>query len=645
MHFFVTYCILNYILYSISSKGGTIIHTKLRSQKMNLFLYYALLILIILSVCFSIFYIYYRENIYQEASTQSNNLCASISSSMVSELDKISTISMNIIYSNTIRKNFKDIQNIHYEQTQLDENYAFSRESVLNIYDTITAIIGPFQSATQINLYTLTGTCIGSGFYQYTQPIHLPTLPWYEHTIKNNGNKYITSPQYFLDMPSLDSILRDHKFISLCRLFFDDSNTPTGIVEVIQDCDILFSFINQVAEANPTMSFYIYNDRGEVVYPYQFTPSPIPNYPSLIRKDGLVALQSYTVTPKESSETVLLTYMPISKFDWQVVVTQPRTELLTSLRSFTKVFIFMAVIALLITSFLCFFVASKLNEPLHKLSCAIKQVNINHVLEKDTSIIPYPHSPIEEIHDLFNAFTSMYHKLCSSSEELINIKSEETRAKMLATQSMINPHFLYNNLTNISILAEENMNDTIIYMCHALCDYFRYITTHDEASVTLEKELLYTEKYIGCMHIRYGSDFNYIIDIPDALKSLTIPKLILQPLVENAFKYGFETAPPWQLTLSGEILQEKWLLHVIDNGAGMSQEAIRALLQTLKEVEKNREISSLKIGGMGLKNVYLRLLLLYNKEAIFTIDSTLNQGTCLTIGGPIFTKEVCHEYH
>ena len=123
----------------------------------------------------------------------------------------------------------------------------------------------------------------------------------------------------------------------------------------------------------------------------------------------------------------------------------------------------------------------------------------------------------------------MYEKLRSTSQEVLLSRSEETRAKLQATQSLINPHFLYNSLTNISIMAEEEMNEDIIKMCGALCDYFRYITSGQEMVVPLEEEIFYTERYLKCMKFRFGEEFEYKTSIAQETESFLIPKLLIQP--------------------------------------------------------------------------------------------------------------------
>ncbi|NRX18956.1 sensor histidine kinase YesM [Clostridium beijerinckii] len=124
-------------------------------------------------------------------------------------------------------------------------------------------------------------------------------------------------------------------------------------------------------------------------------------------------------------------------------------------------------------------------------------VTIDRVLNENETLLVPINSNILEISELYQSFCDMYEKLRDSSHEILLLRSEETRAKLQATQSLINPHFLYNSLTNISIMAEEDMNSEIINICHALCDYFRYITTCDETAVPLSLEISYTENILN----------------------------------------------------------------------------------------------------------------------------------------------------
>jgi len=615
------------------------------SQKAYLFFIYGLLVTMLMSLFFICFYSFYSKNIYKDAKAKSETLSASVHKSISTELNNISTISMNIVYSNAIKKNFTSFAKNNDTGTIKLDNFSESRDNVLSIYDIITAIIGPFQSAAQVNLYTLNGTCIGSGYFQGVTNVNLQTFPWYNSTIAQNGCKNISTTTKLLNMPIKNKNEIDNQFLSLTRVFFNSSNEPEGIVEVLQNYNVVFSLISELKLKNPSTSFYVYNEKNELVYPYTSQPNNNINYVDIIKNSNLVPSVGYFVDI-DSKDKVLMSYQKIESCNWTIVTSEPKDVVFKSLNSFKESFFIIIIISIFFTLLLCFVISSRLTYPLSKLTKAAKKVTISRVLNENKTLLTPINSNILEISELYQSFLEMYDKLRNSSQEILLSKSEETRAKLHATQSLVNPHFLYNSLTNISIMAEENMNDDIIKICHALCDYFRYITTNDETAVPLFREISYTEKYIKCMQMRYGDDFIYHSNIEESTKNILIPKLIVQPIVENAFKYGFSTSPPWHLKISSSTKDKKWLIHIEDNGGCLSSTKKEELLSTFHNLNKNEELKSLKIGGMGLKNVYLRLQLLYSEHAIFEIDNSKNCKTIFTIGGPIYLdKEKFYEQY
>jgi two-component system sensor histidine kinase YesM len=611
------------------------------SQKIYLFFIYGLLVIALLSLFFISFYSFYSKDIYKDAKTKSETLCTSVQNSVSTELKNMSTISMNIVYSNAIKKNFTSFAKNNTDKIKLD-NFSVSRENVLSIYDIITAIIGPYQSASQVNLYTLNGICIGSGYFQGVTNVSLKSIPWYDETIRKNGEKNISTTTKLTNDIKKNYNSKD-QYLYLTRLFFNSTNEPEGIVEVLQDYKVVFSLISELKSKNPSTSFYVYNEKNELIYPNNSDLTTDINYIDVIKSNNL-APSVGSLANLANNENVLITYQKIEPYGWTVITSEPKDIVFRSLYTFEQGFIIIIILSIFFTLFLCFVISARLTYPLSRLTKATKKVTINRVLSEKELILEPVNSNISEITELYKSFMEMYDKLRDSSHEILLLKSEETKAKLQATQSLVNPHFLYNNLTNISIMAEENMNDDIIKMCHALCDYFRYITTNSETAVTLSEELLYTEKYIECMKMRYGSDLIYKSDINPSTESILIPKLIVQPIVENAFKHGFSLSPPWNLNITSCIKDDKWLIYIEDNGGYLSDSKKDELLSTLYNLNKDEELKTLKIGGMGIKNVYLRLKLLYNEQAIFLIDNSKNNKTIFTIGGPIyFNKEDFYE--
>lgn len=606
------------------------------SQKTYLFFIYGLLVTTLLSIFFICFYSFYKDNIVSDSKIKSESLCTSIQNSLNSELNNMSTISMNIVYSNALKKNFTSFYK-NYNSNELNTStFSTSRENVLLIYDIITAIIGPFQSATQVNIYTLNGTCIGSGYFQGVTQINLAELPWYEPTINKNGSKHISTISTLPNSKNLYTGIS--KYITLTRLFFDSSGEAEGIVEVIQDGDIVFSLISELQQKNPSTSFYVYNENNELIYPYNVKEDDNINYLKLINENSLIPSSAQFVNTGYMKE-FLVSYEKIQPYNWTVVISEPKNIVFESLNSFKISFIVIIFLSVGSTLILCFIISSRITHPLSNLSHATKQITINNVLDENETIITPIHSNIQEISELYTSFIDMYSKLRDSSHEILLLKSEKTRAKLQATQSLLNPHFLYNSLTNISVMAEENMNNDIVRMCDSLCNYFRYISTSDETIVSLFEEISFTEQYIECMKIRYGNDFIYHSDINENTKDIFIPKLIVQPFVENAFKYGFSASPPWYLKISSNIEDEKWIICIEDNGGCLTNDKRIELLSKFYNLDKNKELKSLKIGGMGLKNVYIRLKILYGDESIFYIDNSIYGKTVFIIGGPIYTNK------
>lgn len=334
--------------------------TKLYSQKMYLFTIYGFLILILLCIFFTFTYTHYKDNTLAEAKKDSENLCVSLSNSVSTQLDNMSTISMNIVYSNAIKSNFKEFSYM-YQQTGTDpEALIASREKVTAINEIITAIIGAYQSASEIKLYTMDGSCVEAGYWMRTSNIHLESLEWYDEVMQLNGHKYFTAPSYHEDLPSKEGS-SNPKFISLVRMFLDSAGEPEGIVEVVQDCNTIFSLASQIEQSNPGTAVTIYNSRKEMVYPYTKTISE--DYYSEIQRNQLKPNNGELITTADNN-SVLLTYNSLNEYDWTVIVTKKQEAVYLPLRNYRNMVFLIGGISITLTMLICFFISQRLTKPL-----------------------------------------------------------------------------------------------------------------------------------------------------------------------------------------------------------------------------------------------------------------------------------------
>ena len=201
-------------------------------------------------------------------------------------------------------------------------------------------------------------------------------------------------------------------------------------------------------------------------------------------------------------------------------------------------------------------------------------------------------------------------------------------------QAQINPHFLYNTLDAIVWLIETGKNEQAEEMVTSLSRYFRAFLSNGQDIVTLAQEQQHVCSYLEIQQVRYKDILEYRIEIDQAVAGCRIPKLTLQPLVENAIYHGIKPKRGKGLvTVTGRLENGFVTLEVADTGAGMAKEDLQQL---------RRQLESDQATGFGLISAYKRLQLMYGRDCRFTIESQPGLGTAITIIFP-FRLEEHHE--
>ncbi|WP_420872017.1 sensor histidine kinase [Cohnella rhizosphaerae] len=165
----------------------------------------------------------------------------------------------------------------------------------------------------------------------------------------------------------------------------------------------------------------------------------------------------------------------------------------------------------------------------------------------------------------------------------------------------------------------------------------RYITTYQEQGVTIQDEVACAEHYLELMKERYPDHLTYSLDVKPEALAIPIPKLMLQPLVENCFQHAFATiAPPWRIEVKAWLDESHWHMQVKDNGSGFDRETLVHLLRKTERFsgDVSAGLSESKPGGLGLHHTIVRLKLLHGGAMRFTVASGEPRGSIITIGGP-----------
>lgn len=597
----------------------------IKTLRGNLFFYQSLLILIILLVAGLCSYLYMRKTFIKNILTEQNSLGLSIAESLENELEKLNIVSMNISYSNLLKEMFKDYQQLSGVEEQLDDRIEkYLGQSLL--FDSILGIMGHFHTVSQVNLYTFDGFMIGSGLFNKESKIDISGISDIQNTIKLDGYKYLSTPKKYEILIKKNLQLKDHSFISLYRVFKDQHHQNEGIVEVVQDCEKIFSSVDLKKRNSQNLKIYILNSDGILIYPYneETTISMKDLQEIIIPLENLNTIKAVTLEG-DSQEEIISTF-GIEKYGLKIVLLQTKNLMLKPLRRFQLLFFIFIIFLTLYTLIVSYSVSARVTMPLNSLVNYLSGLKINNLTEELNKTFPNENTFVE-IDSLYEAFNNMSLQLKTSIDELINLKDQEALTRLLTLQSQMNPHFLYNNLANIIALAEEEKNDQVIKMCTDISYMLRYSTVKDLRGTYLIDEIKYVEKYLSFMDLRYEEDLSYTITYPDKMKYIKIPRILIQPLVENSFNHGLTTEPPWVITIIGEIIGDQWLITVNDNGGGFSDEVLDIFNKPTQNIILNNHI--------GLENTRQRLELIYKEKAIFHISNLKSGGASITIGGNI----------
>lgn len=239
-------------------------------------------------------------------------------------------------------------------------------------------------------------------------------------------------------------------------------------------------------------------------------------------------------------------------------------------------------------------------------------------------------APVEtdsrELQTLDKGFDEMAGRINALMEKQIEDEKYLHWAELELLQAQINPHFLYNTLDSILILAESNRNEEVVNMVTNLSVFFRNSLSKGADVISLQAERDQVKSYLEIQQIRYSDILQYEIDIDEELLQYMVPKLILQPLVENALYHGTKNKRALgMIRIEGRDEGETMALMVKDNGAGMTEEQLQALQAG---VYNDRHT------GLGLVNVHKRIKLYCGEEYGLSFESRLGEGTTVSIRIP-----------
>ncbi|HHW58381.1 MAG TPA: sensor histidine kinase [Clostridia bacterium] len=308
--------------------------------------------------------------------------------------------------------------------------------------------------------------------------------------------------------------------------------------------------------------------------------------------------------------------------------------------------VFLIIGSILFNIFLAIFFTYRITKPLIDLSHLAVRVS-----KGDFDVKPLSIKTNDEINILAEAFNKMVVSIKNYIGEIKNqaevekkLKEQEMQnlkmrnilkeAELKALQSQINPHFLFNTLNAAAQLAMMEGADKSSEFIENVANLFRYNLKKLDTTVTLQDEINNVNTYMYILKTRFGDRVDFKVDVDEGVLDVEMPCTIIQPVVENAFIHGLEdTEKRGFIKLTVKKDNDKVLIEVIDNGIGMSEEKVRAILSA-----DNEDLSKRHVTGIGMHNIINRLRLFYNISAIedvIEINSKIGEGTKVTLKIPL----------
>ena len=588
----------------------------------RLFLSFTIVNSLIISVLSFLYYQQTSEVVWKNTIQVTHQALTVLSISLDQMFQEMDRISAQILYNPEIRQYFNN-------PIQLEDNDYDSLETRRRLEDILVSFNGPSFTVNQINVFNLQGDIISAGtFFPFADNFkkQLDNNPQIKNSWPMNGVRHINPPH-------LSKWYRNQKFIfSLTRSIPIPMGQSPTLIEVEQSHTKLKDKVAKVLLTNANV--YIYDEEGHLFFPVNQTetaPSPLPFNRNLLTRTGTSGIMD--AQDKENFISVLQG----SYSNLYIAFVQPTALFLDPIKNLQKTTLFVILIVEAISILLSYWIASALSSPVRHLTRMVKKMDYSNL---NLPVLMESKRMSGELLDLRNAFITMKSRLNESITNALESQKRENIAYFQALQAQLNPHFLYNTLYSMGTLAEESGTPVFAEMCYKLISMMRYITLPATEASTIEQEINHTQAYLELMKLRYESDLSYRIEVAPHLSHLSLPKLTIQPIVENSFKHAFRSVlPPWELYVmiqADSVDSTGWHILISDNGRGFDPEVLAQLEEMIVQLQRGQfgvtapPLKKSVDRGFGLMNTLARNKLFFGNRVTFTIKN-LSLGMSIDI--------------
>jgi len=321
----------------------------------------------------------------------------------------------------------------------------------------------------------------------------------------------------------------------------------------------------------------------------------------------------------------------IDNTDWRIVNIVPYNMISSKINTQRIILIIIVLIFGGASLGAGFYFFNSINKRLSKVIKGMREIHTNtleNFIRNDSD---------DELGELINNYNYMIAKMSVLVDEQYKSGKAVKNAELKALQSQINPHFLYNTLDMINWMAYKNMNFQISLAVKNLAKFYKLSLNKGNDITPIEDELHHVSLYVEIQNMRYSNRISLEINVNSDIRSYLIPKITLQPIVENSITHGIfaKGNVEGKIIITGSIVNNNIYLKVSDDGIGIKESDLPLILSSEKHKSKNKES---KGSGYGIKNINERLKLYYGDDYGLSFSSIYEKGTTVTIKLPIIQE-------
>lgn len=574
---------------------------------------YTALIFLCITCNLLILYGFFSREMSKTVSTLTSQTVETVSRNVDSSLSVISKTSTYLLGTTEVQNYLQDVNHSEYA--------ILSKQLRNSLYLTMESM--PLASS----IIVMRPSGIYEGAARYTLPsIEMESFqdaPWYEELCARKGAPLLT-----INADGCLSFEDGKNYVTLIRLINSTEDArPLGCLFINISVDSLFSFAK---EEGSNYTDFCVSSGEDIILPFLneelnlwFENTSVDTLPerSVISS---AALPSGTRLDLAGTRYLLLKFQT-SGMDWNYIAAV-NYHLFTGQH---RAFILISIVILFISFAFFLLIAFSTNRfvtaPLYRLRNAMKKTETGDFNHAD--VTPYQ----DEIGELQKAYNDMVDKI----EQLLNAKvSEQKRlrkAELNVLQEQIKPHFLYNSLGAISYLVTSGQNEKAYDLIISLSEYYRESLSKGNKIISLATEINIVKNYLKLQKVRFPDIFIDEYELQEDVLSCQIPRLILQPLVENSLYHGIiPTCDCGVIRISAHKDKDSLILCISDNGVGMSQ-------AEMEKIWNNNPDSTSR--SFGLRGTIERMQIFYETSDICRIDSRPDEGCTITFTIPLSKTE------